>query len=228
MAVLIARTVILFTVLISSMRLMGKRQLGELQLSELVVAVLVSSFASHPLQDIGMPMINGIVPIIVLLCCEIIISGVAMKSARARALMYGKPSILVADGRIDQNEMRRNRFTLDELHEELRKQAVTDIATVKYALLETNGVLSVLEHPAESPVTPSQLGIDVPDSGLPTIIINDGRILGENLSMLGLNRQWLDSELGKLSITDSRDVFIMSVNSLGEIYFAAKGEEERK
>lgn len=220
MLIIILRTIIVFAVLLFSMRLMGKRQLGELELSELVVAVLISDIAAHPLQDIGIPIMNGLIPAIVLLCCELIISGLAMKNPKIRLLLYGKPSILISEGCIDQQEMRRNRFTIDELYEELRKHAVMDISKVKYAILETAGTLSVIQFPAECPVTPSQLGIQVEDSQTPVIIINDGRIMTENLQSSGKSEKWLKSELRNRGARDPRDVYLMSLDASGKIYYA--------
>lgn len=222
MIVIIVRTIIVFTVLVVAMRFMGKRQLGELELSELVVAVLISNFAAHPLQDIAIPIMNGLIPAVVLLCCELIMSGIAMRSKKARVLMYGKPSILIAEGAIDQNEMRSNRFTLDELHEELRKQGIMDISKVKYAILETDGTLNVVPFPAETPVTPSQLGMDVDDPGKPVIVINDGRVMSDNLLKNGKNEGWLKKELKQRNIKNAKDVYLMSIDDMGQIYFAEK------
>ena len=120
MTIILIRTVIVFFSITIALRLMGKRQLGELELSELVVAILISDLAANPLQDIGIPLLNGLLPIVVLLCCELLISGFIVKSATFRSLVCGRPSILVENGQISESEMRRNRFTLDELAEELR------------------------------------------------------------------------------------------------------------
>lgn len=222
MIVIIVRTIIVFAVLVVTMRLMGKRQLGELELSELVVAVLISNFAAHPLQDIAIPIMNGLLPALVLLCCELILSGIALRYPKARAVMYGKPSILIAEGMIDQNEMHSNRFTLDELHEELRKQGVMDISKVKYAILETDGTLNVVQFPAETPVTPAQLGLDVDDPGKPAIVINDGRVMTDNLIGCGKNEAWLNKELKRRNMKSSKDVYLLSIDAMGQIYFSEK------
>ena len=152
MAIIFIRTLIIYFALVLIMRLLGKRQLGEMELSEFVVAALIADLASHPLQDIGIPMINGLVPIVTLFCCEVLISGLAMKNIRLRALLFGKPSMLVEKGKIRQKEMKKNRFTTDELMEELRNQGYLDIGSVEYAVLETDGRLSVIPYPAEAPV----------------------------------------------------------------------------
>lgn len=227
MAIIIIRTILVFAVLLFSLRMMGKRQLSELELSELVVAILISDLAAQPLQDIGIPIINGLIPVVVLLCCELLISGLTMKYPKARQALYGKPSMLVVNGRIDQTEMRRNRFTLDELYEELRKQSIMDISIVKYAILETGGTLNVIEFPAEAPVTPSQLGIEVEDAGSPVILINDGRVMTKNLVGCGKDENWLSRELRRRGAGAASEVYLMSIDALGRIYYAPR-QKERK
>ena len=177
MAIIFVRTLIIYFSLLLIMRLLGKRQLGEMELSEFVVAALIADLASHPLQDIGIPMINGMVPIVTLFCCEVLISGLTMKNIRLRALLFGKPSMLVEKGKIRQKEMKKNRFTTDELMEELRNQGYPDIRAVEYAVLETDGRLSVIPYPSEAPVTPAQLKIEAEDKGYPVVVISDGHVI---------------------------------------------------
>ena len=185
MAILITRTLIIYIALLISMRILGKRQMGELEISELVVAVVVADIAAMPLQDIGIPLINGIIPLLTLLCCEILITGLATKNLRARIILYGKPSILIENGVINQTEMKKNRFTIDELYEELRQQSITDITKVERAVLETNGILNVILFPKDQPPTCKQLGIKCAEEVFPIILINEGHILQENLKRIG-------------------------------------------
>ena len=124
------------------MRLLGKRQLGEMELSEFVLAALIADLAAHPLQDIGIPLINGLVPILTLFCCEVLISGATLKSVRLRSLFFGKPSVLILRGKVIQRELNKNRFSLDELMQELRNQGVLDISKIEYGILETDGRLT--------------------------------------------------------------------------------------
>ena len=153
------RTVILYILIIAGVRLMGKRQVGELEPSELVLSLLIADLASVPMQDLGIPLHAGVVPILALLSLTMILSVLTMKSIRFRTLMCGRPSIVVRDGKVDQGEMRRNRLTVDELLEELRGQGYTDLARVKYGILETNGRLSVLPYAEQRPATARQLGL---------------------------------------------------------------------
>ena len=226
MAIVFIRTLIIYFALLLTMRLLGKRQLGEMELSEFVVAALIADLASHPLQDIGIPMINGLVPIITLFCCEVLISGMTMKNIRLRALFFGKPSMLVEKGKIKQHEMKKNRFTTDELMEELRNQGYLDISAVEYAVLETDGRLSVIPYPSESPVKPSQLKIEAEDKGYPVVVISDGHVIESNLRLVGRDRNWLKKRLAALGVKDAEQVFLMTVNSAGQVYFAPKEPEQ--
>lgn len=226
MLILIIRTFIIYAALMLSMRILGKRQMGELEISELVVAVVIADIAVIPLQDIGIPLINGLIPVIILLCCEILITGAAAKNVRLRLFLFGQPSILIENGIINQKEMKKNRFTIDELYEELRQQSITDITKVERAILETNGVLNVILLPKEQPPTCKQLGIRCPDEISPTILINEGRILEENLRKCGKELQWLKRYLRNNHIQSASDVYLLSIDKTGKVYLSLW--EERK
>jgi uncharacterized membrane protein YcaP (DUF421 family) len=225
LAIAIIRTLILYIAIIVSMRVMGKRQLGELEPAEFVVAVLISDLAAHPLQDIGTPLLYGLIPVLTLMCCEVAISAMALKSVRLRAVISGTPSFIIENGKLLQREMKRNRYTVDELTEHLRKKDIMDISAVKYAILETDGTLSTVLYASEQPATPRQLALTVDDMGYPMIVINDGRVLDENLQKLGFNRAWLKNQLKSRKVTDPREVFLMSADAGGRVYFAARGEK---
>lgn len=222
MAIIMIRTFVIYLALLASMRMMGKRQLGELEVSELVTAVLIADFAAMPLQDIGIPMINGLVPLVLLLCFEILVTGAVTKNIRFREVVCGKPSVLVYRGKIDQTEMRKNRFTLDELYEELRQQGTTDLSKIECAVLETSGTLNVILFPSEQAPTCNQMGIETPYSSYPIIIINEGRVLSNNLTLMGLDERWLDKQLKSRKIRSPKDVYLFSVDDLGNTYLAMR------
>ena len=136
MIIAFLRTIILYLLIIAGIRLMGKRQVGELEPSELVLDLIIADLAAVPMQDFGIPLLSGIIPILTLLSVTMVLSVLTMKSVKFRAIVCGRPSIIVENGRLNQQEMRRNRFTVDELNEELRVQGITDLSTVKYAILE--------------------------------------------------------------------------------------------
>lgn len=225
MAVITVRTFIVFFCILAAMRLMGKRQLGQLELSELVVAVLISDLAAMPLQDMGIPLLNGLIPVVILFSCEVLISWLSLKSPGFRRLCFGKPSILMRDGKILARELSKNRFSLDELCEELRGKGVTDLSTVSCAILETDGTLNVLLRASCQPPTAAQLGVEAPEPGLPTAVISDGQVEAENLRLLGLDEGWLRRELSQRGYASPAQVYYMSLDAAGNIYLQGK---ERK
>lgn len=222
MAIILIRTLIIFLALIVAMRLMGKRQLGELELSELVVAVLIADIASIPLQNPSLPLSYGLIPLLVLFCCELIFSGLTYKSIHLRKLLYGRPNFIIERGRIAQQAMHRNRFTLDELTQELRNQGILDISKIEYGILETDGRLNVILYASESPVTPAMLNIETSRDAYPAIIINDGHVMETNLRHLGRDMNWLTKQLNERGAHSPSDVFLMTLNKSGQIYYAAK------
>ena len=226
MVIAFVRTVILYCLIIAGVRLMGKRQVGELEPSELVVSLLIADLAAVPMQDFGIPLLTGVIPILTLLSITMVLSVLTMKSVRFRALMCGKPSIVVRDGVPDQREMRRNRFTVDELLEELRIKGYTDLTKIKYAILETNGQLSVLPCAAQKPPTAQQLSVKVQESGLPIVLISDGRLMEENLAASGHDRPWLDKQLAKHNCPSPAHVFLLTVDEAGGVYFATRWTQE--
>ena len=225
MAILFFRTVIIFVTLIVLMRILGKRQMGELELSELVVSVLIADLAALPLQDIGIPMMNGLIPILILFACELILAGLTMRSVKMRALICGTPCMLIRDGQILQEQMRLCRFTVDELTEELRSKDIIDISQVKYAILETDGTLNTILFAQDTPPTARQLGLACSDPGYPYIVIDEGRVMSENLRLVGRDARWLAQELKSRGASSPEEVYIMIVYENGGVYYAAK---ERK
>lgn len=217
------RTIILYFLIMAGLRMMGKRQIGELEPSELVLALLISDLASVPMQDFGIPLFNGVLPILVLLSLSMIISVLNLKSIRFRTFICGKPTIIIQEGRILQQEMRKTRLTLDELMEDLRQQSVADLSTVQFAILETNGQLSVLLKPEYQPLTPKTAqNKKLDDTGLPVVVISDGHLLEENLTMLGLDRCWLERKLLENNLPSVRAVFLMTVDKQHKLYFIPK------
>ena len=217
------RTIILYLLLMLGLRLMGKRQIGELEPSELVLALLISDLAAVPMQDFGIPLLNGVIPILTLLSISMIISVLNLKSIRFRKLICGSPTIVIREGHILQEEMRRTRFTVDELIEDLRQQGVVDLATVEFAVLETNGQLSVLLYPEHQPITPKTAqNKKLSDTGLPIVIISDGRLLENNLRQLGLDRTWLQRRLEENNLASVRSDFLMTVDKQHQLYYLRK------
>jgi len=220
----LVRTIILYILIIAGVRLMGKRQVGELEPSELVLSLIIADLASVPMQDYGIPLLTGVVPILALLSVTMILSVLTMKSVTFRTLLCGRPSIVVRDGALDQREMAKTRLTVDELLEELRIQGHTDLSRIKYAILETNGQLSVLPYANQKPPTARELKVAVGEGGLPRVVVSDGRLLEQNLKALGHDRPWLDKQLAQRGCRDISKVFLLLVDEADAVYFARRDE----
>lgn len=224
MIISVIRTILLYIVIILAIRIMGKRQIGELQTSELVVTLLISDIAAIPMQNTEQSLLSGIVPILILIVCEIIISFLMLKRAGFRRIICGKPIVIISDGKINQSEMHRLRMSTEDLSEELRQQGIFNIEDVGFAIVETNGKLSVLKKPEKDIPTAEELGIKTNDKGLEVVIISDGEISKCSLKICGLSRDWLFDTLKKEN-TELNDVFLMIANGQGEYKII---EKERK
>jgi uncharacterized membrane protein YcaP (DUF421 family) len=221
------RTAILYLLLILGLRLTGKRQIGELEPVELVLTMLLSDLASVPMQDFNIPLLHGGVPIVTLLSLSTLLSYGSLRSVRLRRLICGEPALIIHNGRVLQTAMRRNRLTLDELLEELRGQGITDMKTVKHAVLETSGKLSVLLYPDQQPATPKQIGLQVKDDMyLPTVIINDGRLMKDNLTRRGFDDKWLQKQLTQHQAHTPSAIFYLSVDDEGTVLCLPKEEQK--
>ena len=219
---IIFNAIVIYAVLIVFMRLMGKRQLGELEPSELIVTILISEVSATPVVNPEKSVLCGIVPAVTLFAMELVLSLFMAKSVKVRALLAGKPALLIVHGRIDQSQMRRNRFTPDELAEALRNQGALDLNEVEYAILETDGKLNVVLSPASRPVTAGQMNVQAQDAGYPLIVINEGRVLTENLKILGKDEKWLEKCLRSQKLSSPRDVYMMTVDMAGGVFLSPK------
>ena len=225
MATAFFRTVILYILLMVGLRLLGKRQIADLEPSELVLTLIISDLAVVPMQDYGIPMINGVLPIITLLCLSMLLSFFNLKSIRFRALICGTPAVIIQNGEVNQKNMAKNRLTLDELFEQLRSQGFTDLKAVKYAVLETNGQLSILPYTKESPLTPQVANLNVIDRvTLPILVINDGHVMEDNLLASGHDKEWLDQQLTQRRLNSHRQVFRMTVDEENTVICVTKEE----
>lgn len=222
MFVVLIRTVALYLFIVVGIRLLGKHQIGQLEPSELVLTLIIADLASVPMQDNGIPLLAGLIPIVVLLAMSSTLSVLCIKSLRFRALLCGKPSIVVENGKVLQDQLARSRLTIDELLEELRIQGYTDLRAVKFALLETNGQLSVLPYASEKPATAAQVGAATQEAGLPVVLVSDGRLLEHNLKGLGYEGIWLEKQLASHGLASHRQAFLLTVDETGATYCIPK------
>ena len=217
------RTIILYLLLIASIRLMGKRQLGEMEPTEFVVTMLVANLAAVPMQESGIPLLAGMVPILVVLAMELLLSVLSYHSIKFRRLICGKPVILIENGRLIQRNLQKTRVTPDELTEYLRLQGVVDLSQVKYAILETSGNVSALLYPKYEPASAKDAGVHVDDLHLPITLISGGRLLRENLDLLGKSEAWVRESLAAYNC-EIRDVFLLTCEPGGKLYLSIRAD----
>lgn len=207
---IVVRTLILYTAVVVSLRIMGKRQIGELQPSELVVAIMISDLASVPMQAIDIPIISGILPVITLIIAEVLMSYLSLKSRKMRKIISGEPSIVIYGGRINEKELEKLRFNINDLLAELRLNGCFDISEVEAAIIETSGKLSVISK--------SDSNSGICKGSMPCTVIADGELNERELARSGKDCRWLIEELRKNGINDIGKVFIASVNAEGNLY----------
>ena len=215
------RTAVLYLVLILSIRMMGKRQIGQMEASEFVVTMLVANLASIPMQDAAIPLYSGLLPILVVLGMELTLSGLILRSVWIRRFFCGKPVILIDNGRVLLENLRRTRVTLDELTGHLRQKDVLDIRTVQFAILETDGSLSVFPFPKERPASAREAGISVKKQYLPITLVEDGFVSKENLKRAGKGEAWLEKVLRQHQAT-RQDTLLLTVDGEDHVVFLRK------
>lgn len=218
MFIVLIRTIILFAMVIISMRFMGKRQIGQLQPYELVIAIMISELATLPMEDTRIPLIYGFIPIVTLLLIQTVISLLELKSIKARFLFDGKPSIVIRNGKLVLSELKNQVFTVNDLMEELRMKGYFNIEDVEYAILETNGQVSVIPKDYNEPVTKSDMNIKTKPKTIPAIIISEGKINQKNLEILNKDEKWLMNQLKSANIKSVNDVFIAIMTTEGTLF----------
>ncbi len=218
------RAVILYLFLVASVRLMGKRQVGELEPAEFVVAILIADLASVPMQDSGIPLLSGVVPILTVLAIELILSVLSLRCQWVRQLLCGGPVLLMEDGKILARNLSRTRVTVDELIQHLREKGIVDLASVQYAVLEIDGQISAIVHPKHQPPTAMDLHIQVDPAELPVTLISDGKVLEDRLAP-PQDRAWLEKQLKHLEC-QLEDVFLLTATRNGKLYLSRKEEQE--
>ena len=200
---------------------MGKREIGQLQPFELAISIMIADLASIPMADVGIPIFNGIIPIVALLVMHLVISNINLRSINVRKIICGKPSILVYRGKIDEKVLKDEKFTINELQERLRGNNVFNVADVEYAILETSGQITVIQKPNKRTTIPEDFNIMPEYEGMSYDLIVDGKVMYENLKSLGKDYTWLEKEAKKFKIKPN-EALLMTIDGKKEIFCQAK------
>lgn len=215
------RAIVLYLVVLIVMRLMGKREIGQLQPFELAISIMIADLASIPMTEIGIPIFNGIVPILGLLVMHLVISVINLKSLRAREIICGKPSILIYRGKINEKALLKERFTINELEERLRGNNVVNLGDVEYAILETSGQVTVIQKPEKRTTIPEDFNILPEYEGIPYDLVIDGKVMEANLQAIGKNYNWLKKQTEKFGIKPE-EALVVTLDGKGQIFCQKK------
>ncbi|MBQ7669019.1 MAG: DUF421 domain-containing protein [Clostridia bacterium] len=213
MLVLVFRAFILYTFAIIIMRMMGKREIGQMQPFELAITLIISEALATPMENTNEPLLNGIIPVLTIVFSQLLFSYLTLKSEKLQEIMSGKPSIMLKDGIINEKNLRNQNYNITELLEQLRLNGVDKISDVEYAVLETNGQLSVILKPEKRAVTVEDLGIQKIDDGIPLNLVLDGKLVEKNLSHANITKEELESELKKNGLTIEEAFFVVMTSS---------------
>lgn len=224
MSITLLRAIIIYIFITVAMRVMGKRQIGELNPQELVITILISAVATVPLENNGMPLANSLIPIAIFISFEIINSTLSMKSIKFRSMIKGKPRFIIKDGEIQQNELTKLRFTIDDLTDAIRQAGVFDISEVANAIVETNGTVSVQKKAECSPLTPKVVGIKTEDAEVPITAIIDGKAVADCFGNVNID----ENEAKLIAISNGeqpQNILVMTIKNDGTAYIVAKEEQ---
>ena len=227
MLVTFFRAIVLYIIVLAVMRLMGKREIGQLQPFELAISIMIADLAATPMAESGVPITNGIMPILGLLVMHLIISMINIKSTKARQIICGKPSLLIFRGKIDQNVLKKERFTINELEERLRDNNIFNIGDVEYAILETSGQVTVIPKPNKRPTTPEDFNIEPKYEGIPYDLVVDGKVEYENLKKIGKDYKWLQMQTEKFGIKPEQ-ALIVTIDGDNQFFCQAIEKEKKK
>jgi len=212
MSGLVFRTLFMYFVVFLIMRLMGKREIGKLSVFDLVISIMIAEIAVLTIEDDKIPLIEALVPLGTLVSLQLIIAWLALKNQTIRRWFDGSPSILVRHGKLDREEMKKQKYNLDDLLLQLRMKDVADLREVDFAILETNGILTVFKKKE------AEQGEASASEGLPLPLVLDGKVQDDHLKQMGKNRDWLLERLSEYGISDFQDVFYCSIDSKGEMH----------
>ena len=226
MLITFVRSIILYIIVLIVMRLMGKREIGQLQPFELAISIMIADLASIPMTETGIPITRGIIPILGLLVMHLTISIINLKSIRAREVICGKPRILIYRGKIDEQALKKERFTINELEERLRGNNIVNIGDVEYAILETSGQITVVQKPNKRTTTPEDFKIMPEYEGLAYDLVVDGKVMSDNLQKIGKDYTWLKKEVAKFKMTPE-EALLVTLDGKQQIFCQAKNKKEK-
>ena len=221
MLLIFLRSIFLYIIVLIVMRFMGKREIGQLQPFELAISIMIADLATLPMADTGIPITNGIIPIFGLLIMHLLISFMNLKSIKLRSIICGKPSILIYRGRINEKNLKKERFTINELEERLRGENIFNLGDVEYAILETSGQITVIPKPNKRQTIPEDFNIIPEYEGIAYDLVIDGTVMNDNLKILEKDYNWLVEQLKPYNIKPE-EALVVTIDGKGNFFCQEK------
>lgn len=225
MITLILRSIIIYSIVLFAVRVMGKRQIGDMQPFELVATLIIADLACIPMSDVSIPIFYGLVPLLSLVVLHHALTLLNRKSVLMRKIFNGRPIIVISSGNLDYDALKSLNMTLNDLTEGLRCAGYFDISQIEYAIVETNGNISVLPKAQACPVTNGDMHINADESALNVILVNDGKLMEENLKYLALDEKYVKGIIAKQKTKQIKDVLILSTSKNGDVFYQEKGKD---
>lgn len=223
MLVLFIRVQIIFFVVLLFLRIMGKRQIGEMQPYELVITLIIADLATVPMSDANTPLFNGILPLAILVMLHYSITMLTRKSILFRSLISGKSVIVIDPYGINYDALKKLNMNLHDLQESLRQLNYFSFEQVRYAIVETNGKMTIIPTAENTPATANDVKAQNPEPELPVLIISDGKIMKDNLNKVDFDEDKLGNLLNSLSIKNIKNIIVMNLDKSGKVYYQTKG-----
>lgn len=222
MLTLVIRCAIIYIIVLFICRIMGKRQMGELQPFEFVITLIIADLATIPMAEINVPLVHGVIPLFTLAILHYLISFLCRKSMIARTVVNGKPIIVISPRGIDFNALKTLNMNIDDLVEALRELDYFSFDDILYAIVETNGKLTVLPRVNKSPVTVGNLNLEVAENNLPIVLVQDGKVMEENLTLARVGEEFLINNIKKVGTNKIKDILVATLDQSGKMYIQQK------
>ena len=224
MVTFVVRAIIIYFVVLVLYRLMGKRQLGQMQPFELVLTLIIADLATIPMAEVSVPVLHGIIPLLTLSVLHFVLTLLSKLSNKCAALISGKPVIVInADG-IDYKALKNLSLSVDDVFEAIRGCGYFSVEQVQYAIMETNGKLSVLPKSGFAPVTNQDMGLEVDEAVIPVNLINEGKLIKENLQVAKIDELTVKDILQKAKVERVKDVLLLTIDKSGAVYIQEFGK----
>lgn len=222
MLVVFIRVLIIYITVLVFLRLMGKRQIGEMQPYEVVITLIIADLATLPMSDSNIPLLHGILPLAILVLLHYLITLLTRKNAKIRRIVSGQPIVVISPNGLEYKAFKSLNITIDDISEMLRQNGYYSFEQILYAIIETNGKISIVPKSNNAPATAQDVGVNNPPAKIPSIIVSDGKMMKSQMKEVQIDVKKLNKILNHLKVNSVKDLIILSLDEDGKIYYQTK------